>query len=45
MMAVGGVSVEVMDDMTMVDPSFVQGETVRGGRAGAEVCPEPKGTG
>ena len=26
--AVGGVSVEIMDDMTMVDPSFVQGETV-----------------
>ena len=26
--AVGGVSVQVMDDMTMVDPSFVQGETV-----------------
>ena len=32
--AVGGVSVQVMDDMTMVDPSFVQGDGDTGRGAG-----------
>ncbi len=43
--AVGGVSVQVMDDMTMVDPSFVQGDGDTGRGAGVEACPEPEGTG
>ena len=43
--AVGGVSVQVMDDMTMVDllRAGRDGDTGRG--AGVEVCPEPEGTG